>query len=93
MVLLLGCPAVGDGAVEQERRKGATNAAAGLSYSGRRTSGATKKKGKDREGKKTNKKEKNVARDKRRKYQSYPPTVIAAWFVSYFRKGHVCTVK
>ena len=39
-----------------------TSAAAGLSYSGRRTSGATKKKGKDKRRKKMNKKEKNVGK-------------------------------
>ena len=48
MTLVLGCPVVGDGAVEKQRRKGATSAGVGLSYGRRRTSGATKKKAKNK---------------------------------------------
>ena len=71
VTLLLSCLAKGDGAVEQQRRKGVASAAAGLSYGERRTSGAAKKKGRDKEGKKQIKEKKICARDKRRKYQSY----------------------
>ena len=61
VALLLGCLVTGDGAVEQQRRKGAASAAARLSCDGRRTSGATKKKWRDKEGK-TNNKNKNVCK-------------------------------
>ena len=71
VALLLGCLVTGDGAVEQQRRKGAASAAARLSCDGRRTSGATKKKWRDKEGKKQIIKTKMCARDKMRKYQSY----------------------
>ena len=62
VALLLGCPATGDEAVEQQRRKGATSAAAaGLSCGERRTNGVAKKKGRDREGKKQIKNKKMCA--------------------------------
>ena len=91
MALLLGCPTMGDGAVEQERRKGATSAVAGLSYSGRRTSGAIKKKERDKEGKKKRKCGQEIKGENIKVITL--PTVIATWFVNYFRKGQVCTVK
>ena len=86
VAFLLGCPAMGDGAVEQQRRKGATSSTVRLSCGGRRTSGAAMKKERDREGKKQIKNKKMCAE----KILKLPPMVVATWLVINLGKATYC---